>query len=46
MNEIIKNNQDLKKSFDLIKTVVGAGSLTAIKCIMETSLFKFGRVCK
>lgn len=39
MNEIIKSNQDLKNSFNLINSVVGAGSLTAIKCIVETSNF-------
>ena len=39
MNEVIKSNEAIENSFKLINSVVGAGPLTAIKCIVETSNF-------
>lgn len=39
MGELIRSNPALLKSFELIISVVGAGPITAIKCIVETSNF-------
>ncbi len=46
MMEIINKNEDIKKAFTKINTVIGVGMLTAIKCIIETdnfTKFKDGR---
>lgn len=39
MREVIKSNKELKASYDLVTSVVGAGPLTTIKCIVETNNF-------
>lgn len=39
MLEIIKESQDLKKTYDKIIKVIGVGPITAIKCITETQNF-------
>ncbi len=37
--EIINNNEELKKTFKKVNTVIGVGMLTAVKCIIETDNF-------
>jgi transposase len=37
--EIINNNEELKKNFNKVTSVIGVGMLTAVKCIIETDNF-------